>query len=148
MFHPLSLIIPVLVLIPNLFFFLKSPVNIPAHQPKEPLLLTILERLGQIGCFLIPLFYSVSYSGVFEILASIAMAIMLVIYYYGWIRFFTHNREYRWLFYPLFSIPVPLALSPVIYFLLSSVILHSYPILLSSLILAVGHIPVSLKSAQ
>jgi hypothetical protein len=74
------------------------------------------------------------------------MGLMLSIYYAGWVRFFTRDREYRWLSYPLFSIVVPMALSPVAYFLLSSVILHSIPLLASSLVLAAGHIPISLKS--
>lgn len=146
MFHPFSIIIPVLVLAPNFVFFLKRPVNIPAKQLKEPLVFMVLERLGQLGCFLSPVFYPIKLSGISEIFGICGMGLMLLIYYIGWVRFFTRNREYRWLFYPLFSIPVPLALSPVMYFFLSSVILHSLPMLISSLILAAGHIPISLKN--
>ena len=146
MFHPFSIIIPALVLAPNLVLFLKRPVNIPNKQPKEPLVFTALERLGQLGCFLSPVLYPIKVSGILEILAVFGMVLMLSIYYIGWVRFFIRNREYRWLFCPMLSIPVPLALSPVAYFLLSSVILHSFPLLISSLVLAAGHIPISLKS--
>jgi hypothetical protein len=138
--------IPALVLAPNIIVFLKGPTNTPADLPKEPATLTVLERLGQIGCFISPAFFPINISGIIEIFAIIGIGLMLAIYYTGWIRFFTCDREYRWLSYPLFSIPVPMALSPVVYFLLSSVILHSIPLLISSIVLAAGHIPISVKS--
>jgi len=144
LFHPFSIIVPVLVLAPNLVFFLKKPVNVPLKQPKEPLVLLVFERLGQLGCFISPVFYPINLSGISEILGVCGMLLMLSIYYTGWVRFFIRNREYRWLYYPMLSIPVPLALSPVLYFLLASVILHSLPLLISSLILAAGHIPISM----
>ena len=146
MFRPLSIIIPALVLVPNIIFFLKGPINTPSDLPKEPTTLVALERSGQIGCIISPVFFPINISGIVEIFAAIAMGLMLSIYYAGWVRFFTRDREYRWLSYPLFSIPVPMALSAVAYFLLSSVILHSIPLLASSLVLAAGHIPISLKS--
>jgi len=81
----------------------------------------------------------------YEWVSLIGMFIFLLFYYYGWIRYFMGNREYGLLFSPLFGVPVPLAISPVLYFLCASVILHSPFMLISSLILAAGHIPASLN---
>ena len=148
MFHPISIVIPILVLLPNLLYFLKKAQNIPSPPIQEPFLLVVLERLGLAGCLIIPVFYPIKISGTMDILATVIAGQMLTVYYIGWIRFFIHNREYRFLYCPLFSVPVPLALSPVLYFLLSSAILHSLPLMISSLILASGHIPNSLKSYQ
>ena len=141
--HPISIIIPALALIPNLILLIKKPFNIPLNPAKEPKILVALERLGQLGCFISPIFYSINLSGILEILTAFGMGLMLCIYYVGWIRFYTLKRDIRWLFWPMFSIPVPMALSPVAYFFLGSGILHSIPLLVSSIVLAAGHIPVS-----
>ena len=146
MFHPLSLIIPALLLIPNLIYVLKPPVNIPSDRPEEPMALVILERLGLAGCLITPFFYPVNISGTFGIIAVIGMGLMLVTYYYCWLRYFRHNRDYLWLFSPFSVIPVPLTISPVVYFMLSSIIFHSLPMFVSSLVLIAGHLPVSLIS--
>ena len=145
MFHPLSIIITILVLAPNLLFLFKKPANIPPDLPKEPVILVVFERLGQLGAFISPVFFVIKLSGIPEIIAACGVGLMLCIYYIGWIRFFTREREYRWLYWPLFSIPVPMALCPVVYFLLASVILHSLVLLISSLALGAGHITISLQ---
>ena len=141
--HPFSLIITILVLIPNLFFSLKKPVNKPSNLPKEPLLLTIIENIGRYGVFIIPLFYEMDVSGVLEKVAIAAMASMLLIYYACWIRYFRNGSDFKWMFLPFMKIPIPLATSPVIFFMLSSIILHSIPMLIFSILLTTGHIPIS-----
>lgn len=141
--HPFSLIITILVLIPNIFFSLKKPVNKPSNLPKEPLLLTIIENIGRYGVFIIPLFYEIDASGVLEKVAIAAMASMLLIYYACWMRYFRSGSDFKWMFLPFMKIPIPLAISPVLYFMLSSMILHSFPMLIFSLLLAVGHLPIS-----
>ena len=144
MFHPFSLIIPALVLIPNLIYALIPPLNVPANLPKEPMVLVVLERIGLAGCLITPAFYPVDITGTFGIIAVTGMGLMLVTYYYCWLRYFRHNRNYPWLFTPLSIIPVPLTISPIVYFMLSSIILNSLPLFFSSLVLTSGHIPVSL----
>ena len=80
MFHPVSVIIPVLVLAPNLAFFLARPVNVPSNQPKESLTFMALERLGQLGCFISPVFYPIGPFGVLEIVAAFGMGLTLSLY--------------------------------------------------------------------
>jgi hypothetical protein len=142
-FHPLSLIITLLVLIPNIIFSLKPPAGKPTNLPKEPLPLAIIENIGRYGGFIIPLFYAIDVSDTCEIIAISLMGLMLLIYYACWMRYFLRGREFKWMFLPFMRIPIPLALSPVLYFMMSSVILHSIPMLVFSLLLAAGHIPIS-----
>lgn len=127
-------------------YALKPPLNVPANPPKEPIVLVVLERTGLAGCLIIPAFYPIDIAGTLGIIAVVGTGLMLATYYYCWLRYFRHNRNYPWLFAPLSVMPVPLAISPVLYFMLSSIILHSLPLFLSDLILASGHIPVSLIS--
>lgn len=142
-FHPLSLIITLLVLIPNIIFSLKKPANKPANLPKENIVLAVIENIGRYGVFIIPLFYAIDISGIWEIIAVSMMGLMLLQYYVCWIRYFLRGNDFKWMFLPFIKIPIPLAISPVIYFMLSSIILHSLPMLIFSLLLAVGHIPIS-----
>ena len=142
-FHPFSLIITLLVLIPNIIFSLKPPASKSSNLPKEPLPLTIIENIGRYGVFIIPLFYGIDVSGTCEIIATSLMGLMLLIYYVCWIRYFLRGRDFKWMLLPFMRIPIPMAISPILYFMLSSVVLHSIPMLIFSLLLAAGHIPIS-----
>lgn len=145
MFYPVSLLIPLIVLLPNLFFFRTKPNNIPSEaQGKENPVLASFEGIGRIGVFVLPLFSSIHLSSPFEIGALIGMIISITLYYLGWARYFRQNREFRLLLSPMSGIPVPLAVSPIIYFLLAAVVLHSPYMLVCTAILAAGHIPISL----
>jgi hypothetical protein len=92
--------------------------------------------------FLGPLFFPLDISDPLGILAESVMFLTLGLYYYCWIRYF-RSRKRLYLFSPLLSIPVPMAVFPVIYFLLSAVILDSLPVFLGGLVLAAGHVPIS-----
>ncbi|OKP89011.1 hypothetical protein A3842_04900 [Paenibacillus sp. P3E] len=143
MFHPVSLIIPLMILLPNLLFFKFQPQNMPGETARN-LLLTGSEFIGRMGVITVPLFYSLHVQNGYEVLALVVMLLSLGMYYFGWRRYFMNGRVYRLLFTPLMGVPVPLALSPVLYFLSASVILHSGYLLIFSIILGAGHIPASL----
>ncbi|MCL6603649.1 MAG: hypothetical protein K6T94_12295 [Paenibacillus sp.] len=145
MFHYMSLIIPIAVLLPNLFFFGTPPRNSPTTMDtKENMFFKIAEGIGRLGVFVLPIFSTIHKDKPYEVLAIIGMFVFLLLYYVGWIRYFRKERDYKLLFSPMIGISVPLAISPVLYFISASIVLHSYLFLLSSLILAIGHIPSSL----
>lgn len=146
MFDFISLIIPIAVFLPNLFYFGMPPINMPANTDnKENPIYKAAEAIGRFGVFILPIMSSIHHDNPYEILSLIGMVMFLLIYYVGWIRFVRGNREYKLLYSPMFGIPVPLAISPVLYFLSASILLHSPLLFLSSVILAIGHIPLSLK---
>ncbi|NWL88403.1 hypothetical protein DMN77_12475 [Paenibacillus sp. 79R4] len=149
MFHFISIIIPMAILLPNLFFFVIPPRNLPDNmEDKESLLFKMAEGIGRLGVFISPILSPIQHEEYYEVLSLIGMFIFLVLYYIGWIRYFRLGRDYKQLFSPMIGIPVPLAISPVLYFICASVVLHSPLLLLSSLLLAIGHIPISLKTYQ
>ncbi|MDF2927218.1 MAG: hypothetical protein K0R57_6132 [Paenibacillaceae bacterium] len=150
MFHPLSLIIPLLILLPNLLFLRWPPRGRPAadQAPKESLLLKASEGAGQLGVMAAPLFFSIQLESAYEAVSLTGMLLCLLFYYLGWVRFFTGNREYRLLFAPMLGIPAPMAIFPVVYFMLAAAVLGSGYMLLFSLILAAGHIPISLRTSR
>jgi hypothetical protein len=142
--HPWSLLIPLMIMLPNLIFFKSQPQNIPGEKSKNSLY-TVAEGIGRFGVIVVPLFFSIQIQNKSEMISLIVMILSLVMYYIGWVRYFRNNREYTLLFSPMMSVPVPLAISPIVYFLLASVILHSVYMLIFSVILAAGHIPSSLR---
>ena len=73
---------------------------------------------------------------------------LLGFYYAGWVRFFVRRRQHALLFVPMLGMPIPMAVSPVLYFLLSSVVLGSVWQALAAVVLGVGHITVSMRELQ
>jgi hypothetical protein len=146
-----SLIIPIVVLAPNLLWFLFPPINIPAAEEiKEPIALTILENIGRVGVIILPLFYPIVVDNALGQYCLIAMIALLLIYYAGWLRFFLKGRNYANGFLPLrwIPIPIPMAVCPVIYFILSAVLLKSVTMFIAALVLAIGHILISYREYQ
>lgn len=145
MLHFISLIIPIAILLPNLLFLGRPPRNVPAKKEnKEILIFKIAEGIGRLGVFVLPIFSSIHHDKPHEMISLIGMFIFLILYYVGWIRYFRGDGEYRLLFSPMIGIPVPLAITPILYFLCASIVLHSSLLFLSSLIFAIGHISNSL----
>jgi hypothetical protein len=138
------------VLIPNLILLFIPPTELPQTAAGSKtffgLLIQILERIGQVGVFLIPFFYQIELQGKIGVLALALVA--LAVYYAGWLRYIIHGRAFKLLFSPLFGIPLPMAVSPVAYFGAWSVLFDSLPLAAATAILAVGHIGVSNKERQ
>jgi hypothetical protein len=77
-----------------------------------------------------------------------AMLLLMAFYYAGWNRYFRNGRDYSLLYLPMFRIPVPLALSPVLYFVFSAGLLKSLPMMIAAILLAIGHLPVSIMKSR
>jgi hypothetical protein len=147
MFHPLSLAIPIIVLAPNLLFLVLKPHHLPdGNSIKENPILLSLEWIGRIGVFILPVFSSIHMKNSCEITAFAGMLASIALYYWGWLRYFIHNRQYRLLVSPIMGIPVPMAIGPIVYFIFAAVVLHSIYLFVGSVLLAAGHIPLSLNS--
>lgn len=140
-----------LVLLPNLaavFFPLRKQLEKSGKpDPKRLQLFTVLERIGQAGCFILPFFYRVSFSGVKEYLALGVMAAALAVYYSGWVRYIMRGRAEALFYKPLLGIPLPMAVMPVLYFLAAALLLGSFWLLLAAILLGVGHIQVTRMNA-
>lgn len=147
MIHASSLLIPLLVLLPNIAFFVTKPKD-PSPGVKANGVFTLLEtfeNIGRVGVFTVPVFSAATFSRPEDVFALISMGFTLAIYYAGWLRYFRNNREYKLLFSPFMGIPIPMAVAPIAYFLCAAVILRSPYLFIAGTILAVGHIPISIR---
>ncbi|WP_187377827.1 hypothetical protein [Paenibacillus senegalimassiliensis] len=147
LFHVISLIIPAVVLLPNFLFWAWPPEGMPSsvQAVQVHLGLKVAEGAGRVGVMVVPLFYGIHMNQSLASLALVIMIIAMLLYSVGWVRYLRQGRRYYWLFAPLWGIPVPMAIMPVLYFLASSLLLESIPMLVSAIILGIGHIPSSLQ---
>lgn len=144
---PIGGIITLLALLPNLLvvFFPPTTKLTDDPQPNDTRLriMTVVERIGQVGSFVIPFFYHLTLASVMDAVALAIMIGALALYYAGWIRYLAPGRIEELLYRSLLGIPLPMAVMPVIYFLSASVLLGSIWLMLAAVMLGVGHISVA-----
>lgn len=166
-----SLLIPLLALLPNLFFAAaggarpaagssagdirgrssSSPTGAAAGllgaggaTGGEPLPLVLLERVGQVGVFFGPVLYPLHFDSLFDIVSLVVMALTLGLYYACWTRYFSGGKAKSLLVKSLLGIPIPMAIAPVVYFLFAAEILRSPIVAAAAVVFAAGHIPITL----
>jgi hypothetical protein len=142
----INLILPAIILLPNLIYFWVSPSGSKNEWEKEhPLLLTVLEWIGRAGVIITPIFNPLNIESVGEDMAILVVIVFLIIYYLGWIRYFAREMDSKYLYSPLMGIPLPLAISPVFFFLFISYPLHSVALFISTILFGVSHIWIALR---
>jgi len=143
---PLGGLVTLLILLPNLLVVFFPPTGLPGAAGKKTALTTtmgIIERVGQVSAFVIPFFYPIKIQGSLETASLAGMILALIFYYVNWGRYALRGRTFRLLFEPCLGIPIPLAISPVIYFLAAAGLFHSWVLLAAAVVLGIGHIYVS-----
>ncbi len=143
---PLGGVITLAVLLPNLLVLALRPVGIPpepARKNRRMKVMEIVERLGQVGCFAIPFFYRLPVLRNASVDALAVMTLALGFYYAGWARYAIKGHRFVLLYAPLLGAPLPMAISPVVYFAAASVFLESWPLAAATGLLAIGHLYVS-----
>jgi hypothetical protein len=144
---PLGGIITLAVLIPNMLAVVFPPKIRLAYvlQPNDKRfqIMTVVERIGQVGSFVIPFFYRLNLEGAIDAVAVAVMFGALILYYTGWVRYIISGRAEALLYRSLLRIPIPMAVMPVIYFLAAAVLLDSVWLFLASIALGAGHLTVS-----
>lgn len=135
--------IPVLVLFPSLLLMRFPPTGKPAGRSGVNRWLALMERLGQAGVFVIPCFYRLRVEDAIAWAGLLAMGLALAVYYLAWLRYFRLGRKYGLLFAPLWGIPLPLAVMPVVYFSAAAAVVRSWYLAPATLVFAIGHLAVS-----
>jgi hypothetical protein len=135
-------LISVLIMLPNVVWMLMPKAAVGAH-PSEPLLLTILENMGRFATLLLPFFFSLDMHKKFSTPVVVGMGLALAVYYACWIRYFAGGRTAALLGAPFLGIPVPLAIAPIVFLILSSYLMSSWWMLGAALLFGVAHIWIS-----
>jgi hypothetical protein len=139
-----GIIIPVLIMVPNIIYYLKirNTSDVPSSNKSAPTLIKMIENIGRLGILITPLFYSLNLDNSFSIYFLVLSLLFLLLYYVAWLRYFMSGSNQIDLRKRLL-IPLPLAVYPSLYLICSSYLLSSIPMLIFSLVFAIGHISVS-----
>ena len=147
---PFGGIIAFAVLLPNLIVIYFPPKSKPAiildRGSGLAHVIIVFERIGQIGSFTLPFFYRLKWSTMVDTAAIIIMVCALIIYNAGWTRYLVKGRSEVLFYKSMLGIPLPMAILPVIYFISASVLLGSYWLMMSSILLGIGHITISTQN--
>ncbi len=137
-FSLIGLLITCVILLPNLLMILLPPKNMPEKVGSAGALMTMIERAGQVSCFLLPVF-SQGFIESADTNLWFYIAVVCVAAYYGlWFRY-ALKRDVKLLFAPFLLIPIPMAVFPVLAFAFIAVWIQSGWLLAAALVLAVGH---------
>jgi len=139
-----GLLVSVAILAPSLLLIAFPPRGAPATPPRIPAPLAVLERAGQAGCLVAPALTGLAPGSAWWLTG---IAVSTAAYYGVWLRYFLSQRQYSALYSSIGALPVPLAVFPVLAFGFSAAWLHSVWVGLATVILAVGHIGSSLRTA-
>ena len=81
-FYYNGLVAVLLVLIPNGLYFFFKPHNVPENLAPSPPVLTVLERAGQLGCFVLPVILGRQINKQSFNIWPILMGLCLLAYYF------------------------------------------------------------------
>lgn len=141
-----TLIVNTLLLPSLLFLFFFPPKEIPDQLPKIHWFIRLSERISQILCYAILMFCGVSFDHITVDGYAVFILMLLSIYYAMWIRYLVCGRHYRWLFHPIYLIPVPMAYLPVLIFLVAAAWFSNVWLAISALLFGVAHCYISNQS--
>lgn len=127
----------VMLFVPNILWSKCPPKDYEKYSKNENKLLLTLERIGQVLCVVFSLFCGVNFS--FNIILLIAFVLMLIYEAY-WIKYFRGSKTMYEMYSSFLDIPLPGATLPVVSFLLLGICADNVFLVISSIILGIGHI--------
>jgi len=139
------------VMLPNIAFLIWKPVD---QKPVKSSIWDILEHIGRIAsmiflCFDLgkPYLSTVFASKGLFIAWVISTSLITGLYIGIWMRYFLCGRTVE-LCYKSFFIPMPLVILPVLDFLITGILGANLALIISSILLGIGHIMVSLSTKK
>ena len=141
-FSYIGLIFLLMLMIPNIIWSKNKPKNYDIFVKKENKLLLVFERIGEVlvACLaLIFTDFNINNISIWSIILLIAFLIMLLYEIY-WIRYFKSKKTMKDFYSSILGIPVAGATLPVLAFLLLGIYGKNIFLIISTIILGIGHI--------
>lgn len=140
-FSYIGLIYLMMLFVPNLFWTKNKPEGYERYAEKENKLLLAFERAGEVlVCVCVLIFSDFNLRNTAWIWWLIASFGFMVLYEIDWVRYFRSEKRMQDFYSSLLGIPVAGATLPVIAFFLLGVYGGNVFLLLSVVILGIGHI--------
>ena len=144
-------ILSLAILAPNLGWLAFRPREAePTQDRRAPFerVLGAMEIVGRVGVLAIAFFYDFAVTGPIEKAALFLLLGTISVYYACWFRYFIRGRHLRDLYAPLGSLPVPMAIAPVVAFCMGAILLRAIPLAAAAVVLGVSHIPICYRKAK
>ena len=144
-FSYIGLIYLLMLWIPNILWAWRLPDGYDPSCENKALL--IFERVGQVLCTASVLLFTDYNPQTFEPWTAwfIISAMLMLLYEAYWLRYFKGKRTVSDFYRPFFGIPAPGATLPVIAFLLLGIYGKVIWLIISSVIIGIGHIGIHLQ---
>lgn len=146
-FSYIGFIFLLMLMIPNMIWSKNKPVGYDKYVQKENKILLAFERIGEmlVACLsLIFRDFNINKISNRSVILLIAFTLM-ILYEISWLRYFKSDKTMRDMYQSFLGIPVPLASLPVIAFLLLGIYGKNIFLILSTVILGIGHIGIHLN---
>ena len=139
-----------MLIVPNLIWTKLKPLGYDRYAARENRVLLAFERVGEMLVSAVALVFSdfnlrpwTPWS-----LWLVASFLLMALYEAYWVRYFRSERSMRDFYRAFAGVPVAGATLPVAAFLLLGIYGRNLPMLVSSVILGVGHIGIHLAHAK
>ena len=146
-FSYIGLIYLMMLMIPNMIWSKNKPLNYDKYSKNESKVLLVFERVGEVGNTCLVLIFSdfnVNSISYWSIVLLISFVLMLLYEIY-WIRYFRSSKSMKDQYSSLLGIPVAGATLPVLSFLLLGIYGKNIFLIVSTVILGIGHIGIHLN---
>ena len=146
-FSYIGLIFLLMLMIPNIIWSKNKPKDYDKYAENENKILLIFERIGEISVSCISLIFSdfninnLSVRSLFLIVAFL----MMMLYEVYWIRYFKSEKTMKDMYSSIIGVPVAGATLPVLAFLLLGIYGKNLPLIISTVVLGIGHIGIHIN---
>ncbi len=149
-FSYVGLIYLLMLFVPNFFWTKYQPKDYEKYVKNENKFLQILERIGEVlVCCFVLIFsdYNIRFDTILCLWLPISFLLM-VLYEVYWIRYFRSEKTMQDFYSKILFIPVAGATLPVCAFFLLGIYGCNIFLIISTIILGIGHIGIHLKHFQ
>ena len=146
-FSYIGLLFLLMLMIPNIIWSKNKPKGYDKYIKNENKVLQLFERTGEILVTCISLLFSdfnINKISYWTILLLIDFLLM-ILYEIYWIRYFKSNKTMKDMYNSILGIPVAGATLPVFAFLLLGIYGKNVFLLISTILLGIGHIGIHLN---
>ncbi len=146
-FSYIGLIYLLLLFIPNIIWTKNMPIGYKEIEKDENKILLIFERVGEVTVTSLALIFkdfNVNDVSLWS-LWLLASFIIMLLYEVCWVRYFRSNHTFEDFYRDFFGIPVPLAILPIVGFLLLGIYGKILWMVIAVSVLGIGHIGIHLQ---
>ena len=146
-FSYIGLLFLLMLMIPNIIWSKNKPKDYDKYAENENKLLLVFERIGEIAVTCISLIFSdfnINKPSAWSIVLLVAFLLM-ILYEIYWIRYFKSEKTMKDMYSSILGIPVAGATLPILAFILLGAYGKNLPLIISTLILGIGHIGIHIK---